>query len=226
MIVPIKLKISTAFLVKGDPPVLVDSGSPNEAARIVRALEREGVRPGDLALILHTHGHSDHCGSTWELKHDHSSALAAIHPADAGMMRSGRNGTLRPTRLMGALLIPFVNVPFPALEPDLLMDEAFPLREYGLQGRIVATPGHTAGSVSVVFDDGQAIVGDLIMGGYFGGTLLPGLPDYHYFADDLAQVRESVKKLIDLGVERFHVGHGGPLAYRDVIERFSSDIRF
>ena len=226
MIVPIQLKISNAFLVKGDPPVLVDTGSPNEAARIARALEQEGVRPGDLALVLHTHGHSDHCGSTWELKQGQGRILAAIHPLDAEMMRQGRNGTLKPTRLMGSLLLPFVNVPFPGVEPDLLIDEGFALREYGLKGKIVATPGHTAGSISIVFDDGQAIVGDLIMGGYLGGKFLPRLPDYHYFADDLTLVQQSVKKLVDLGVERFYVGHGGPLDYRDVIKRFSRDIRF
>src|SRR5712692_8692082 len=219
MIQSIRLKISYAFLVRGGKPVLVDSGSPNEGARIAAALAKENLRVEDLALILHTHGHADHCGSTAELKQNRSMP-AAVHPADAGKMRAGRNGVLRPTRFFGRVLIPFVDVPFPPVEPEILVEEDFSLRPYGLSARIVHTPGHTPGSISVIFDDGQAIVGDLLMGGYLGGAFRPRSPDYHYFAEDLSVVRESIRKLIGLGVKKFHPGHGGPLDSADILRRF------
>ena len=63
----IKLKISNCYLIEGDGKILVDTGSPGEAKTIIRELKKRNVELRDLSLILHTHGHSDHCGSTTEL---------------------------------------------------------------------------------------------------------------------------------------------------------------
>jgi glyoxylase-like metal-dependent hydrolase (beta-lactamase superfamily II) len=221
MIVPIRLKISYAFLIKSRQPILVDTGSPGEAPRIARALEREGIRLTDLGLLLHTHGHADHCGSTADLKLL-IEAPVAVHAADAPKMRSGSNGTLHPTNLTGYLIMPFVNVPFGRVEPDILLKEGDSLADYGVAARVVSTPGHTAGSISVVFDDGRAITGDLLMGGILGGYVFPSMPGYHYYADDPGEVRRSIKKLLDLGVKQFFPGHGGPLDAAAVEKRFGN----
>ena len=92
----IPLWVSNAYLVRGSRPILVDTGSPKEESRILRALEREGIRAADLSLILHTHVHSDHVGSTAALR-GHTKALTAYHSADDLIMRRGNNGTLKPT---------------------------------------------------------------------------------------------------------------------------------
>ncbi len=222
MIVPIRLKISYAFLIKSRRPVLVDTGSPGEAPRIAKAFKREKMHLTDLALLLHTHGHADHCGSTADLR-QLLQVPAAVHPADAPMMRRGSNGTLHPTNFTGHLIMPFVNVPFPRVEPDILLNEDYPLHNYGIPAKIVTTPGHTAGSVSIVFDDGRAITGDLLMGGILGGYVLPSIPGYHYYAEDLSQVRRSINKLLDLGVKQFFPGHGGPLEAAAVARRFRGE---
>jgi glyoxylase-like metal-dependent hydrolase (beta-lactamase superfamily II) len=67
-VILIKLSVSNAYLVKDRQAVLVDAGAPNEADRILAAVRKAGVEPGDISLILHTHGHIDHAGSTAELK--------------------------------------------------------------------------------------------------------------------------------------------------------------
>jgi glyoxylase-like metal-dependent hydrolase (beta-lactamase superfamily II) len=219
MIVPIRLKISYAFLIKSRRSILVDTGSPGEAPRIAKAFEHEKMHLTDLALLLHTHGHADHCGSTADLK-QLLEVPTAIHPADAAMMRRGSNGTLRPTNLTGHLIMPFVNVPFPGVEPDILLKDDYFLGEYDIPARVVSTPGHTAGSISVVFVDGRAITGDLLMGGILGGYVFPRLPGYHYYAEDLSQVRRSIKKLLDLGVTEFFPSHGGPLDAAAVEKHF------
>ncbi len=59
------------------------------------------------------------------------------------------------------------------------------LDEFGCDAVILETPGHTAGSISLITAAGDAIIGDVIMGGYLGGVLFPGKPNYHYFAEDL-----------------------------------------
>ena len=93
---------------------------------------------------------------------------------------------------------------------------------------MVYTPGHTKGSISVLLSSGEAIVGDLLMGGWLGGMFRSGQPGYPYYADDLGQIRASVKTLLDLGATKFFVGHGGPLEagrVREWLERVGDATR-
>lgn len=216
----LKLRTSNAYLVVGSKPILIDTGGPGEANRIARAAERRRIALRDLAAIVHTHGHWDHCGSTAELRR-RAAMPTAIHVADAGMLRAGRNGPLHPTGLPGRIARPFVSRPFEPVEPDVLLNEGFDLRQFGLPATIVPTPGHTGGSISVLFKSGEVIAGDLLMGGFLGGAVLPAWPRYPLFADDLDQVRASVEKLLSLGARRFYLGHGGPLDYKQVLIRLS-----
>jgi len=207
-VIQIRLSLSNSFLVVGERPILVDTGSPKDGKKLLRKLAQHGVQ--NLALILHTHGHSDHCGSTRQLK-EATSAPTAIHPADAAVMENGRNQATKPTSIGAKLLHWLVNDEFPPVRPDILLPDKMPLHAFGVDGKVVYTPGHTAGSISVFLGSGEAIVGDLLMGGWLGGMFRSVQPGYPYYADDLDQIRASVKKLLDLGATRFFVGHGGPL---------------
>lgn len=222
MITPIRLRLSNAYLVQGDRPILVDTGSPGDTPAILRALREHGVEPQDLALILHTHGHSDHCGSTADLRHLYP-IPTAIHAADAHMLRAGRNDRLIPTSLSARLMRPLIKPTFPAVAADMLIEGELRLDPFGIAGGVIVTPGHTAGSVSVILDDGAAIVGDIMMGGALGGALFPGRPGYHYFAEDLRLVRASIKQLLSLALKVVYVGHGGPLRPEAIAKRFEKD---
>jgi glyoxylase-like metal-dependent hydrolase (beta-lactamase superfamily II) len=211
----IKLSLSNCFLVRGKRTLLVDTGSPREGKKILSALAALGVRLNDVEAILHTHGHSDHAGSTAELLQQRH-IPTAIHPQDAAMVREGKNRTLLPLSFVATMLRPFVDKPFAPFEPDMMLDESF--QSDGVT--VVHTPGHTAGSVALVLDNGEAIIGDTIMGGFLGGVFMPSKPEKHYFAEDIDVLHESIKRLMVLPVERFYVGHGGPLLRKDAQQRF------
>jgi len=119
-VIQIRLSLSNSFLVVGERPVLVDTGSPKDGKKLLRKLAQHGVQGQDLALILHTHGHSDHCGSTKQLK-EATSAPTAIHPADAAVMETGRNQATKPTSIGAKLLHWLVNDEFPPVRPDILL---------------------------------------------------------------------------------------------------------
>lgn len=63
----LRLRYSNAYLVVGGQPILIDTGSRGDAPKIVAGCAAAGVKIRDLALILHTHVHSDHFGNTAEL---------------------------------------------------------------------------------------------------------------------------------------------------------------
>jgi glyoxylase-like metal-dependent hydrolase (beta-lactamase superfamily II) len=68
MLIRIKGAISNCYLLLGERPVLVDTGAPGDLKHILAAFKSAGIAPGDLSLILLTHGHSDHAGCAAELK--------------------------------------------------------------------------------------------------------------------------------------------------------------
>jgi glyoxylase-like metal-dependent hydrolase (beta-lactamase superfamily II) len=100
------------------------------------------------------------------------------------------------------VLIPGTNV-------DIVIgDEGLSLDEYGVSGKVVYTPGHSSGSVSVLLETGDAFVGDMAMN-MFPLRLSPGLP---IFAEDLGKVKESWKLLLDQGAKMIYPVHGKPFS--------------
>ena len=217
---PIKLGFSNAYLIKGERSVLVDTGSPGEGKKILEALRSHGVAPADLALILHTHVHSDHVGSTAELL-GHTDAPTAYHPADEPLMQQGNNGKLTGIGLRGRAMATFFSgSKFERFTPTFDLADGLRLDDYGIAATVLHTPGHTPGSVSLLFDTGEAVVGDVWMGGLVGGNLLSKRPNYHYFAEDKGQLEVSMGKLLAKKVTTLYVGHGGPLSTEVVRRRF------
>ena len=215
---PLRMLVSNAYLLVGNRrPVLVDTGARVDARRLRAGLAAAGVEPRDLGLILHTHVHSDHFGNTAEM-----AAIAgcpvAYHPADGFLARQGHNGSLRGVHVGGRLLARVLgNIPFRPREADIAATDGLRLTDFGLEATVLHTPGHTAGSISVLLDDGDAIIGDLLMGGVAGGTFWRGRPSLHYFAEDLPMAMKSLDRILGLASGLLHVGHGGPLTHGAVV---------
>lgn len=220
-VVPIPLGFVQAFLLRGERAVLVDTGYLHSEERIERVLVAAGINLRELALILITHGHTDHFGSVAALQ-ARSGAPVAIQRADAEALRSGRNPAL-PGRgffaAVGSLLTRFQPPP-PGVEPDVLLEGETDLAAWGVAGRIIPTPGHTPGSVSLWLESGDLLVGDLVMGGFRGRGRL-GQP---FIVADEAQLRASQQALAALGPRQVWTSHGGPFTgaeYRAWVEKGS-----
>jgi hydroxyacylglutathione hydrolase len=213
------LGIANAYVVYGRRPILIDTGTAGEAATLVKNLDRLGIRRGDLALIVLTHGHGDHGGGGKRI-HDDWHAPVAAGKGDVEMMRAGHNRTLHPTSITARLLRPFVDKDFPPYAPDIVVTAPIDLRPYGIAGRIIPAPGHTPGSQVVLLDDGEAFVGDLMLGGYLGGAMFASAPGTHYYHDDRAQAEAQICVLIKSGGRRLYLGHGGPVTAQAAWQEF------
>jgi glyoxylase-like metal-dependent hydrolase (beta-lactamase superfamily II) len=90
---------------------------------------------------------------------------------------------------------------------DIIFDDAgISLEEFGIPARVIPTPGHTPGSISVLLENGDAIVGDLVM----SGPPLVLKPSLAVVAYDPAQMRESWLHLLELGAKTVYPAHGKP----------------
>jgi glyoxylase-like metal-dependent hydrolase (beta-lactamase superfamily II) len=222
-IIKIKLSFSNAYLVKDKKSILVDAGSPNEADKILAAVQKAGVHSKDIGLILHTHGHFDHAGSTAELKR-RLGVPVAVRSKDAFMLREGRNGEIKPRNFEARMVKAIVPNSFEVCEPDILIDDEITLTDFGVDGKVFFTPGHTKGSISILFGNREAIIGDVMMGGVLGGAVFGSHPNYHYFIDDRNDLHASIKKIMSWNPAKLYVGHGGPLNYNDVLNQFSKEL--
>jgi len=84
---------------------------------------------------------------------------------------------------------------------DILVESRYELGNFGIDAYILHTPGHTAGSVSIVINDEIAIVGDTMFG-IFPGSVFPP------FAEDPRQLINSWGQLLDTGCSLFLPSHG------------------
>ena len=210
-IYPIPLGQTNCFILKGEGAVLIDAGGPRTADKFARLIAKTPVKPEDIGLIVITHGHFDHIGSAKEIK-AMTGAKLAIHKNEKPWLEQAQINLPPGVTTWGRFLIGAMKpltplVKFSPTTVDIeLGDDDFSLSEFGVNGRIVHTPGHTLGSVSVILDSGDAFIGDMAMSA-FPMRIGPGLP---IFAEDLSRLRESWKRVLGMGIKTVYPSHGKP----------------
>ncbi len=205
----IPLGVDNCYLIEGEPCVLVDGGVPGQSGAFAKRMASLGVAPSRVGLIVLTHAHWDHIGSARALV-ELTGAKLAIHAHERHIVEQGLK-SMPPAvtpwgSVFGAMLralLPFATIA-PARVDIAIGDDGLSLEPYGIRGRVVFTPGHSRGSVSIVLDSGEAFVGDLAM----NGLPLTRRPDLPIFAEDIEAVKASWNKLLTLGVSTIFPAHG------------------
>jgi hydroxyacylglutathione hydrolase len=207
---PLKLGYVNCYLVKtGDGFVLVDTGGSNARRELEAALTEAGCQPGDLKLIVITHGDFDHIGNATYLRRKYGGRIA-MHPQDAGMAERGdmfwnRKTGNRLIRFLAPRLFSFGKVN--RFKADIPLSDGYILSEYGMDATVLAIPGHSAGSIGVL-----TAAGDLFSGDLFDNTRRPVL---NAIMDDLDAAHSSVLKLSQLTIHTVYPGHGQPFTMED-----------
>lgn len=221
-VIPVPMGTVTAYIIKGEKTILVDTGYKGSENKILNKMYQESINPEDVSMILLTHGHNDHFGSAKSLK-DKFGAPVAIHKLDADNIRKGDNGVLKPISIFGKLITPFMKVMIKSknkgFEPDIILQDDFSLEPYGIDGKVISTPGHTNGSVSVALNNGEIIIGDLMMSFFIKQR--PGFP---VWANDIDEVKRSINRVVKLSPKVIYASHGGPFMLESVVKKFSSHI--
>ena len=160
---PITLGVDHCYIIQGERVIMIDGGAPKQAKGFTKAIERLSVKPDDIKLIVLTHGHWDHIGSAKEIK-EITGAKLALHRQEKDWLEKSLKPMPPGVTVWGrifvkimALFMPLVHIP--ATDVDIVLEdgEFLSLFEYGIPGKIVHTPGHSMGSVSVLLETGDAL---------------------------------------------------------------------
>lgn len=208
----IKLGINRCYLLQDDGIIMIDGGPPNKSIAFKNFISRIPIQPNDIRLIILTHGDFDHVGSARNIRLL-TGANIVIHENDRlnfeNSLYNFPPGITLWGRILHFLLNPIlrISLSFQGDKSDIVLDNSdYPLYDFGINGKIVYTPGHTKGSVSVLLETGEAFVGCLAHNN-FPFRFRPGLP---IFAEDINEVRESWKSLIQRGAKMIYPAHGDP----------------
>ena len=213
---PIKLKLPlnlgsvNSYLLQNDTDyILIDTGSSNTRKEIEKVLESSGCKPGNLRLIILTHGDFDHTGNAAYLRNKFGTKIA-IHYSDSGMLERGDMFFNRKKpNIAIAIMLPII-FGFGKSErckPDLYIDDGYDLCTYGFDAKVIYIPGHSKGSIGILTE----ATGDL-----FCGDLMENIekPVFSSIIDDLEAANTSIEKLESLKINTVYPGHGKPFAMK------------
>ena len=178
---------STNYYVIGTPApkLLVDIGWPGTLSKLVHALQRYNLQLKNIPYALATHYHPDHAGLAQDAKQQ-GVKLIVMENQTSTLADFGKY--MKPENHYTPILLKD-NI-------SLRFDESRKfLAGMGLTGEIIATPGHSDDSVSLILDDGLAFTGDL------------HTPE---FASEDQQEKTIIswQKIRSLGVNSIYPGHG------------------
>ena len=202
---PYRLGTVNCYLIETDTGyILIDTGCSNKRAELEKELESAGCKPGNLKLIVLTHGDFDHTSNATYLR-EKFGARIAMHHDDSGMSERGdmfwnrRKGNI----LLGIIArILFRFGKKERFKPDLYIDEGYDLSEYGLDAKVLHILGHSKGSIGILTANGSLFCGDLLEN--------TDKPVLNSIMDDLTTANASVEKLKSLEIKTVYPGHGKP----------------
>lgn len=191
---------------------VVDTGVSSQRAALANGLSGAGCGPGELKLIILTHGDFDHAGNAAYLRGQFGAPIA-MHPDDAGMVGRGdmfwnRQSGNFVIRALAPILFRFTRSD--RFEPDLPVEEGYDLSGHGLEARVLEIPGHSKGSIGILTAEGALFCGDLLE-----NSEKPGL---NSIMDDLAAANASLEHLRHFAIGTVYPGHGRPFRMERLLD--------
>lgn len=203
----IEVRETNCYLLQGaSGSIVIDPGPTGGTAKVRAGAAKVGIQPGDIRLILVSHGHLDHYGAAPEVKGWCAAPVAAYHSEPS--FSQDRSNALPPAQTLHGTLIRWFYLmlsplaQFAPLQADILLEDGADLSPYGVEAQTVLVPGHSPGSMAVITAEGAAFVGDL-----FVNYTVPSQPIYLTSQEAWQQSYERIRSLKPRMV---YVGHGEP----------------
>ncbi len=165
--------------------LLVDLGWPGMMGKMQTNLRRMDISIEEIRYGLATHYHIDHAGLAQELKQ--AGVPLLVLDVQVPAIPFMKTQTKPQDHFVDITMHDNVTISF--------AESRSLLKQIGISGEILHTPGHSDDSVSLLLDDGSAFTGDLTHPDFIG-------------TEDPSVVLASWQLLRDRGAKRVYSGHG------------------
>ncbi|MDM7275450.1 MAG: MBL fold metallo-hydrolase [Thermoprotei archaeon] len=142
------LRSNCYLLANSGEAVIIDPGWHEGVDEVIRFVEARSLK---VKAVLATHGHFDHVSGVSTVKSVFNAPFL-IHPADVEIARRAHKSAFR-----------YLGVEPPEIpEPDGGLREDTTIKVGSVELRVMETPGHTPGSVTLIAP-GEVLIGDLLL---------------------------------------------------------------
>jgi glyoxylase-like metal-dependent hydrolase (beta-lactamase superfamily II) len=211
-------RVTAGYLIEGDAPVLVETGSQSSVKALLAALDDLGVDAGSLAGVAVTHIHLDHAGGVGDVARAFPNATVYVH-------EKGARHLIDPSRLVNSAAMVYGDLldslygrldPTPAERVHVLEDGETIQVSSNRTLTTVDSPGHAKHHLALHdSDSGIIFVGDAVgVRLPDGGVLRPSTPPPDF---DLDQALTSLKKFADRSPAGIALAHYGLVPNPDTI---------
>ncbi len=223
IVLSLKFGFTRCYLLKcSNGYLLIDTSYPGYFPQFQKSVDSLGIDILNIKYLLLTHHHDDHAGFAAELVKKTGCRVIVHRNAVAPLKQGESETTMKPANRRVMFVFSFFSLfhrqfRFPPVllgENDVILDgDDFQLlKSIGLDGILLATPGHCRDSISILMSDGRAFVGDVAM-----NFLRPtGIGHRPIYFEDIRAVYESWRRLIEQGAKVIYPSHGRPFSAREL----------
>ena len=218
--------ITAGYLIRGDRPCLVETGTAPSAPVVRDALAALGVGAADLATVVVTHIHLDHAGGTGDIARMFPEAEIVVHERGAPHLADPERLMASARMVYGDELDELFGVLAPTPAERIRAVERRGVVDLGGGRRLEShySPGHAKHHVGLI----DSLSGDLYVGDAAGiyiqetGDMRPATPPPDF---DLDVALDSLRMFAALRPTRLLFSHYGPVAAVDeTLERSAAEI--
>ncbi|HVP96379.1 MBL fold metallo-hydrolase [Methanoregula sp.] len=199
------------YLIYGDGITLIDTGVNGTEKLIADYIRSTRHDPSEISKIILTHAHPDHTGSAKVLR-ELSGCTIAAHPLDAPAIEHPDPALLKPP---APGMLPLVSGGVPVCR--LLPDGGTVDLGKGLILELLATPGHTPGSISLFLTKERAL---------FTGDAVQAPGRTPIYTDPVALVR-SLRRLAAIpDIRHYLPSHDLPAKGKESYKRIDESLAY
>lgn len=206
VVIPINTGMVNVYLIEGKQGwVMVDTGMKNGIKKIEDIIQDRNISYTEIKYIVLTHGHGDHIENIKYFK-ELTGARVLCHSSILEHIEKGIEVDAIPQTLFGKLLNSLFKMkPFDGVIPDIIFENELDLKEIGLNGFALHTPGHSKGSITLLLNSGHVILGDQLRkeGKNYGLGM---------FYEDKGLAIESLKNISKYDFDKIYLSHGDIIA--------------
>lgn len=197
--------VNAYLITENHGAVLVDTGMERHRSKVLNICKEYAVK-----LIILTHGHIDHVQNAAYLAKELGCPVG-ISKEDIQLLKDNHSQKMNSKGILGNLLriISEKSIdrnPIPDITVSVMLSEGMSLKEFGVDGRVLALPGHTRGSIGIDVEEKFLFVGDALMNMVYPTTSM--------IYENKEKMLESAKRITSLGERKIYFGHGKPVDNR------------